>query len=79
MKVFHHHPQRDGCKDLKENAMNERELVCSHCSQDVQQASDAKYCPLCNEIHCNECLNEAGLCVPCGTDPGYSKEEAINV
>jgi hypothetical protein len=52
--------------------------VCKALSAEVREYS-AKICRLCESLHCDECLNEAGYCTPCSEKMEYSKEEAIPV
>ena len=61
--------------------MEEQHIDCKHCSltpPELRQYS-ARTCTLCGELHCDECLNEAGYCTPCSEKMDYSKEEAIAV
>lgn len=57
--------------------MEERHIDCRECDSMSEEAKvyAAKTCRLCGT--CDECLNEAGYCVPCSEKLGYSKEEAI--
>ncbi len=59
--------------------MEEELLVCKHCNASFVCLDSAKTCKLCEAVHCDECLNEAGYCAPCGERMGYSKEEAVAV
>ena len=59
--------------------MEEELMVCSECGATVAQEYAGGTCKLCGELHCTECLNEAGYCVPCDSKADYSKEEAIVV
>ena len=57
--------------------MEEQLMNCSKCGVALVQESGGSTCKLCGELHCAECLNEAGYCVPCDSGADYSKEEAI--
>jgi hypothetical protein len=59
--------------------MEEETPVCKECETLLVQGYAAKTCRLCNALHCDECLNEAGYCTPCSEKMGFSKEEAIAV
>ena len=60
--------------------MEETIVSCKSCgSRDFDDTAEEKTCRLCNEVHCGECLNEAGYCAPCAEKMNYSKGEAIAV
>lgn len=60
--------------------MEEMTISCKSCGQtDLGSAEEQKHCRLCDEIHCDECLNEAGYCAPCSEKIDYGKDEAIAV
>lgn len=58
--------------------MEEQLIECSGCRQWFTE-SMVKNCNLCEESRCDDCLNEAGYCVPCTEAAGYSKEEATYI
>jgi len=61
--------------------MEEQHIDCKHCTlmpAEMKQYA-TKTCGLCGELHCDECLNEAGYCTPCTEKNDYSKEEAIGI
>lgn len=52
--------------------------VCESLTSEIAEYS-TKVCRLCGELHCDECLNEAGYCTPCSEETGYLREDAIPV
>ncbi len=61
--------------------MEEQLIDCKKCSvlpPEMREYS-SRSCVLCGNVHCDECLNEAGYCSSCSEKIPYSKEEATAV
>jgi Zn finger protein HypA/HybF involved in hydrogenase expression len=46
--------------------MSNRKFVCANCKALFEMEAAVTNCRLCNEIYCEECMDEKGVCVPCG-------------
>lgn len=65
----------------EEFPMEEQFIECKQCNDlpPEMRGYMTRTCKLCGTLHCDECLNEAGLCTPCSERLPYSKEEATPV
>jgi multimeric flavodoxin WrbA len=56
-------------------------IECRSCETLVSELKEysVKSCRICDALDCDECLNEAGYCMPCSEKSDYSKEDAIPV
>jgi len=45
--------------------MIESSFSCSACGLDYSRETAVKECRICHRAHCEECISEEGLCVPC--------------
>jgi len=52
--------------------------TCKTFASEIMEHS-SRSCRLCNTLHCDECLNEAGYCTSCSEKLDYLKEDAIPV
>lgn len=61
--------------------MEEQLIECKQCNSlppDLREYM-SRTCALCGTLHCDECINEAGLCTPCSEKLTYSREEGTPV
>ncbi len=61
--------------------MEEQLVECKQCNYLPPEMREymARRCALCGNPHCDECLNEAGLCTPCSEKLPYGMDEATPV
>ena len=46
--------------------MSERVFICANCKNLFELESAVSNCRVCNDAYCEDCMDEKGLCVPCG-------------
>jgi hypothetical protein len=40
-------------------------FTCAACGEDYARETAVAECRVCHRSHCDECINEKGICVPC--------------
>lgn len=52
-------------QQMEPRTVEEDKFVCAACGIDFERESSVMECRMCHRSHCEECLNEQKLCVPC--------------
>jgi hypothetical protein len=50
---------------MEPRTVEEDKFACAACGIDFERESSVVECRMCHRSHCEECLNEQKLCVPC--------------
>lgn len=52
--------------DMASNVPSGEKFSCVACGADFDRESAVSECRVCHRSYCEECIDEQGLCVPCG-------------
>jgi hypothetical protein len=45
--------------------MEDEKFSCVACGLDFDRETAVKECRICHRTHCDECISDEGICVPC--------------